>query len=98
MRMPAGDTRGSGDVSGSMRIWQGTTPDGHAVLVERDARERWVVTVASAIRSRGYSLEAALLEAGGNSVSTAWASRVAAAIAAAAVSERQPQGSRTGAD
>lgn len=80
-----------------MRIWQGTTPDGHAVLVERDERQRWVVTVASAIRSRGVSLEAALLEAGGSSVSVAWASRVAALIASGPVSERRAHSSRTGA-
>lgn len=65
-----------------MRHWQGKTPDGHALVIERDKQRRWVVTLLGAIRSRGYSLEAALLEAGGASVSSAWAPRVAAAITA----------------
>ena len=57
-----------GDVLKLMRIWQGTTPDGYALLVERDRDGCWVVTVASVSRSRNASLEAALLEAGGGSV------------------------------
>lgn len=64
-----------------MRIWQGTTPDGDALLVERDSAGRWVVTVASVSRSRNDSLEAALLEAGGGSVPRRWAGQLAAAIA-----------------
>ena len=48
-----------------VRIWQGTTPDGYALHVERDRDRRWVVTVASVSRSRNESLEVALLEAGG---------------------------------
>jgi hypothetical protein len=64
-----------------MRIWQGTTPDGYALLVERDSDGRWVVTVASVSRSRNDSLEAALLEAGGGSVPRRWAGQLAAAIA-----------------
>jgi len=65
-------------------VWQGKTPDGHAVLVERDARHGWVVTVSNAIRSRGHSLEAALLEASGAAASSsAWASQVATAITVA---------------
>jgi len=67
----------------TMRIWQGTKPDGYALLVERDSDGRWVVTVASVSRSRNESLEAALLEAGGGSVPRPWASRVAAVIASA---------------
>lgn len=70
-----------------MRIWQGTTPDGYALLVERDDRGPWVVTVASVSRSRNDSLEAALVEAGGGSVPRAWAAKVATAIAARAVGE-----------
>jgi hypothetical protein len=70
-----------------MRVWQGKTPDGYSVLVELDARERWVVTIASALRSCNRSLEAALLEAGGASVSPSWAAWVAKAITVA-MSER----------
>lgn len=65
-----------------MRIWQGTTPDGYPLLVERDDHGPWVVTVASFSRSRNESLEAALLEAGGGSVPREWAARLAAAVAA----------------
>lgn len=65
----------------TMRIWQGTTPDGYALHVERDSDGRWVVTVAAVSRSRNESLEAALLEAGGGSVPRPWASRIAAEIA-----------------
>jgi hypothetical protein len=63
-----------------MRIWQGTTPDGYALLVERDGDDCWVVTVASVSRSRNDSLEAALLEAGGGSVPRRWAGQLAAAL------------------
>jgi hypothetical protein len=70
-----------GDVHTLMRIWQGMTPDGYALLVERDSGGRWVVTVASVSQSRNDSLEAALLEAGGGSVPRSWAARLAAAIA-----------------
>ena len=48
-----------------MRIWQGWTPDGYSLLVERDERGRWVATVEGVSRSRNASLEAALLEAAG---------------------------------
>jgi hypothetical protein len=95
MPSAGGDDRGGGGVLTTMRIWQGKTPDGHAVLVERDARQRWVVTVATAIRSRNHSLEAALLEAGGHAVSSEWAGRVVAAITTSAISERRSHRSRT---
>lgn len=71
-----------GDVLRLMRIWQGTTPDGYALHIERDSQARWVVTVASVSRSRNESLETALLEAGGGSVPRAWAARLATAIQA----------------
>ena len=90
-----GNNRDRGDVSTTMRIWHGTTPNGHAVLVERDARQRWVVTVATAIRSRNHSLHAALLEAGGHSVSSEWAGRVVAAITSSALSEQRSHSFRT---
>ena len=83
-----------------MRVWQGTTPDGYGLLVERDESDCWIVTVASVSRSRNASLETALLEAGGDSVSHAWAARLAAVAArrvADMVSERPPHSSRTGA-
>jgi hypothetical protein len=70
-----------GDVLKPMRIWQGTTPDGYALLVERDRDGCWVVTVASVSRSRNASLEAALLEAGGGSMPRRWAGQLAAALA-----------------
>lgn len=63
-----------------MRIWQGETPDGYPLLVEREDHGPWVVTVAAMSRSRNNSLEAALLEAGGGSVPREWAARVAAAV------------------
>jgi hypothetical protein len=68
-----------------MRIWQGTTPDGYALLVERATDGCWVVTVASVSRSRNDSLETALLEAGGGSVPRRWATQLATAIAQRAV-------------
>jgi hypothetical protein len=83
---------GGGDLISTMRIWQGATPDGYSILIERDARQRWVVTVAMASRSRSDSLETALLEAGGSSVSSRWASRLAISITAA-VSEGRTRGS-----
>jgi hypothetical protein len=100
MRTPSGDKRGRGDVSPTMRIWQGTTPDGYALLVERDCHGQWVVTVASVSRSRNDSLEAALVEAGGGSVPHAWAAKVATLVAAQAaaetLSEPTVHSSRTG--
>jgi hypothetical protein len=77
-----------------MTVWQGTTPAGHPVLVERDPRHGWVATVSNAIRSRGHSLEAALLEAGGTAASSAWASQVATAITVA-LSKQATNTSRT---
>lgn len=81
-----------------MRIWQGTTPDGYPLLIERDDHGPWVVIVASVSRSRNDSLEAALLEAGGASVARDWAARLSAAIAAheaKTLSERTNHTSRT---
>lgn len=81
-----------------MRIWQGTTPDGYPLLVERDDHGPWVVTVASVSRSRNESFEAALLEAGGGSVPRQWAARLATAVVAReakTVSERNVRTSRT---
>ena len=86
-------------VSHVMPIWQGTTPDGYALRVERDSRDQWVVTVASVSRSRNASLKTALIEAGGKSVSHEWAGRVAAVIAAhertEGLSERSAHSSHT---
>jgi hypothetical protein len=91
-----GDDRAPGGVLTATRIWQGQTPDGYAVLIERDDAERWVVTVASVSRSRNNSLEAALREAGGSAVSSRWASRVVAAIAASSTGpQRVMNSSRT---
>jgi hypothetical protein len=81
-----------------MRIWQGKTPDGYPLLVEREDHGPWVVTVASVSRSRNESLEAALLEAGGGSVPREWAARLAAAVStrkAETDSERTTHNSRT---
>lgn len=63
-----------------VQIWQGTTPDGYVLLVGRGEDGRWVVTVASVSRSRSESLELALLEAGGASVTREWAARLAGAL------------------
>lgn len=65
-----------------VRVWQGATPDGHSLVVERDDRGPWVVTAAAVSRSRNASLEAALLEAGGHAVPRAWAARLAATVMA----------------
>ena len=72
-------SRSSSDV---VLIWKGTTPGGYPLVLERDERNRWIATVAAASRSRNYSLEAALLEAAGTSVSRQWATRLAATIIA----------------
>ena len=83
-----------------MRIWQGTTPDGYSLLVERDEQEEWVATVASVSRSRNLSLEAAILEAAGSSAPRRWAEQLAAAIvahSAGVVSEQADDRSRTAA-
>jgi len=82
-----------------MRIWQGTTPDGYSLLVERDERDGWVATVASVSRSRNLSLEAAIVEAAGSSAPRRWAEQLAAAIvaqSAGVVSEQAGDGFRTG--
>jgi len=60
------------------RIWEGRTPDGHSLVVERDGRRRWVVTVAGASRSRHETLETALVEAA--VVDPQWAARLATTI------------------
>jgi hypothetical protein len=81
-----------------MRIWQGTTPDGYPLLVEREDHGPWIVTVAPVSRRRNASLEAALLEAGGGSLPHEWAARVAAAVStqkAETDSERTTHNSRT---
>lgn len=80
-----------------MRIWQGTTSDGYPLLVERGDHGPWVVTAASVSRSRNESLETALLEAGGGSVSCQWPARLAAVVTATEakmVSERETHTSR----
>lgn len=81
---PRSDSRAVGDVSTLMRIWQGTTPDGYALLVERDGHGQWAVTVAAVSRSRNDSLETALIEAGGESVPRTWATQAAKLIKAQA--------------
>ena len=81
-----------------MRIWEGTTPDGYPLQIERADDGPWVVTVARVSRSRNASLVAALVEAGGGSVPREWAVRLAAAVAArqvGALSERRTHSSRT---
>jgi hypothetical protein len=100
-RSKKSDAGGRDDVSELMR-WQGTTPDGHALLVERNGGGQWIVTVASVSRSRNDSLEAALVEAGGGSVPRTWAERVAKVIRAHVArgdvtSVPAANGSRTGA-
>jgi hypothetical protein len=62
------------------RIWHGTTPSGYPLLIERDDRNRWVATIANASRSRNHSLEAAILEAAGNTIGRQWAEHLATAI------------------
>lgn len=99
---PGGEVGDSADlraVYGLMRIWQGTTPDGYAVLVERDGRG-WVVTVATVSRSRNGSLSEALVEAGGGSVPRDWAEHLEQAIhgrLTQIVRKHEAQSSQTGA-
>lgn len=83
-RSAAGDRWGFGVVSLDVLvcIWQGMTPDGYSLVVERDRGGEWVATVASVSRSRSASLEAALVEAGGASVPRRWAAQLAAALVA----------------
>jgi len=87
------------DVSPVVSIWEGRTPDGYALRVERDSSDGWLVTVASVSRSRNQSLGAALVEAGGGSVPRDWAARVASLIAAhqeaQRLSERSAHSSHT---
>jgi len=64
------------------RVWEGRTPEGHSLRVERDARGRWVVTVAEASRSRRETLETALVEAA--CVDPDWAARLASTIGSTA--------------
>jgi hypothetical protein len=81
----------------TVRVWEGKTPTGYPLLVERVENGPWVVTVAAVSRSRNASLEAALLEAGGDSVSRDWAAQLTAAVearAAAMLSERTTHTSR----
>jgi hypothetical protein len=68
--------------SDTVLVWQGSTPAGYSLVVERDTHNRWVATVAAASRSRNDSLEAAILESAGASVSRQWAARLAATIIA----------------
>lgn len=63
-------------------MWEGKTPSGYPLLVERVEHGPWVVTVAAVSRSRNPSLEAALLEAGGDSVQREWAAQLTAAVTA----------------
>ena len=63
-----------------IQIWNGTTPTGYSLIVERDAANHWIATVAAASRSRSESLEAALLEAGGAAIPRHWAADLAATL------------------
>jgi hypothetical protein len=62
------------------RIWHGTTPSGYPLLIERDDRNRWVATIATASRSRNHSLVAAILEAAGTTIRRRWAEQLATTI------------------
>jgi hypothetical protein len=59
--------------------WTGRTQDGLSLRIERDHQATWIVTLAGAMRSRPC-LEAALVEAGGASVSAEFARAVASVI------------------
>jgi hypothetical protein len=60
--------------------WTGQTPDGLSLRIERDHHANWIVTLAGAMRSRNPCLEAALVEAGGASVSREFARAAASVI------------------
>jgi hypothetical protein len=60
--------------------WTGQTQDGLSLRIERDHQATWIVTLAGAMRSRNSCLEAALVEAGGASVSAEFARAVVSAI------------------
>jgi hypothetical protein len=53
-----------GDIISTMGLSQRTTPDRYSIPIERDVRQRWVVTVATASRSRSHSLKTALTAGG----------------------------------
>ena len=51
--------------TGPATLWEGRTPFGLPIVVERDDRRRWVVTVAGTMQSRNASAVTALAEATG---------------------------------
>jgi hypothetical protein len=62
------------------RVWNGKTPYGLPIVVERDERERWVATVAGTMRSRHLSLAIAVAEAAGLRSRDPWVRTIAGAI------------------
>ena len=58
-------------------IWQGRSPTGMQVLVEREASELWIVTVAGCSRSRRESLRDAFVDDGGGTLDSGWIESIA---------------------
>jgi hypothetical protein len=63
-------------------IWNGKTPHGLPIVVERDERHRWVATVAGTMRSRHLSVAIAVAEAAGVRSRDPWVRAIAAAALA----------------
>jgi hypothetical protein len=59
-------------------VWQGKTPTGFPIVLERDERERWIATVAGTMRSRHQSVAIAVAEAAGLRTQDQWVRAVAA--------------------
>jgi len=61
-------------------VWQGQTPDGYRLVIEKESDGHWTATVAGVIRSRHTSLKAAIVEAAGPATPHEWANDLAAAL------------------
>ena len=59
-------------------VWSGTTPRGLPIVVERDAADRWIATVAGTMRSRNQSAAIAVAEASGLPTREPWVRWIAA--------------------
>jgi hypothetical protein len=59
-------------------VWSGTTPRGLPIVIEREASDRWIVTVAGTMRSRNRSAAIAVSEAAGLPTREPWVRWIAA--------------------
>ena len=61
-------------------VWSGTTPRGLPIVVERDAADRWIATVAGTMRSRNSSAAIAVAEAAGLRTREPWVRWIASRV------------------